>query len=203
MLSRTAKIVISILLSCLSVGLYVGLRGKERKVSMIAMILCTLGDLFMVNAFGLGDVSTYPGAAFFMIAHVVYAVGFIKASKRKSYKMANKGFYGGLILVVVSAIGLGVMAFGIEKPQTVMFFLILIYYAIIGFNLVCQFSYACNEKGSRYMLIVAMTLFLVSDFTIFLNMLDVMPAHNDFVWFTYIPAQLLIVLFNSDLKKAE
>ena len=48
-----------------------------------------------------------------------------------------------------------------------------------------------------------MALFLLSDFVIFLNMLAVTPAHNDFVWATYIPAQLLILLFCRALKRAD
>lgn len=202
MLSRTAKIIISCLLSATSVGLYLIYKGEERKRCMFAMILCTLGDFFMVDMFGLGDVSTYPGAALFMLGHVVYGLCFIKASKRKGYTIINKGFKLGVGFVIAVAVVLGVLAFTIpSKPQTVMFFLILIYVAVIGFNLACQFSYAYSEKGSRYWLSVGMSLFLISDFIIFLNMLDVMPAQNDLVWATYIPAQALIILFNSDFKK--
>lgn len=202
MLPRMAKVIISIGISVMAIILYLVLGGEERKKCMIGMITCTIGDLFMVNLFGLGDVSTYPGAGLFMLGHIIYALGFIKASKRKGYSFFNNGFKIGVGLTVLSAIVLGYLAFTIpEVPQTVMYFLILIYVAVIGFNLATQFSYGVSEKGSRYWLIVAMALFLISDFTIFLNMLDITPAHNDFVWATYIPAQILIVLFNQDLKK--
>ena len=201
MLPRTAKIIISILLSLASAVLLLVFKGKERRQCMLAMILCTVGDLFMVDAFRMGDSSTYPGAAFFMLGHVVYGLCFLKASKRKGYLFRNQGFWAGGIFVAASAVLLGVLAFAIpEKPQTVMYFLILIYLAVIGFNLSAQFSYAFSEKGSRWMLAAAMSLFLISDFVIFLNMLDITPAHNDFVWATYIPAQALILLFNQDLK---
>ena len=202
MLSRTAKIIISIILSLTSVGLFCRFKGQKRKYCMIAMILCTIGDLFMVNAFGLGDVSTYPGAAFFMIGHVVYGLGFIKASKAQGYSVVNRGFKLGLAFVILTAAVLAFFAFTVpEVPQTVMFFLILIYVAVIGFNLVCQFSYASSEKSWRYMLALGMALFLISDFIIFLNMLDVTPAHNDLVWATYIPAQALIIIFSDKFKK--
>ena len=203
MLPRIAKVIISIALSIAAVILYLALGGEERKKCMIGMIVCTLGDLFMVNLFGLGDVSTYPGAGLFMLGHIIYALGFIKAGKRKGYTLNNKGFKFGVGLTLFAAVLLGILAFTVpEVPQTIMYFLILIYIAVIGFNLSIQFSYATNEKGSRYWLIVAMTLFLLSDFVIFLNMLDITVAHNDFVWATYIPAQALIVFFNQELKKS-
>ena len=204
MLPRIAKVIISILLSALSVVLYLRLRGKERKSCMLAMLLCTVGDLFMVNLFGLGDVSTYPGAAFFMAGHVVYGLGFLKESNRKGYVFRNRGFWLGTGLVIAAAVLLGALAFTIpEEPQTLMYFLILIYLAVIGFNLACQFSYAHSEMGSRVWIAVGMALFLLSDLVIFLNMLAVTPAHNDFVWATYIPAQLLILLFCRALKRTD
>ena len=203
MLPRIAKVIISIVLSALSVTLYLTLRGRERKSCMLAMLLCTVGDLFMVNLFGLGEVSTYPGAAFFMAGHLVYGLGFMKASREKNYAFRNGGFSTGLVFTAAVTVLLGVLAFTVpQKPQTLMFFLILIYIAVIGFNLVCQFSYAWSEKGSRFMIALGMALFLISDFVIFLNMLDVTPAHNDLVWATYIPAQLLILLFCRPLKGA-
>lgn len=202
MTTREIKVCISIMLSITAIILYLLLKGEERKKAMIAMISCTFGDIFMVDIFGLGDASTYPGAAFFMLGHIIYGFTFIKASKRKNYVINNVGFKTGISFVVILTILLAILAFTIpEEKEIVMFFLILIYIIVIGFNLVCQFSYATNEKGCRYMLILGMTLFIISDFVIFLNMLNVTMAHNDLVWATYIPAQALIILFNQDLRK--
>lgn len=201
MLPRIAKIIISLSLSLLSVVLYFALKGEERKRCMYAMLLCTVGDFFMVNFFPIGEMSTYIGAAFFMIGHVIYGLAFIKASKRKNYVIFNKAMKLGIASVILCTIVLGILAFVVpETPQIVMYCLILVYIAVIAFNLASQFSYAYSEKGTRYFLIVAMSLFFVSDFVIFLNMLSITPAYNDFVWATYIPAQLLIILFNQELK---
>lgn len=202
MLPRTAKVIISILLSAMSVVLYCTLRGKLRKQCMIAMLLCTVGDVFMVNLFPIGEASTFIGAAFFMAGHVVYGTGFLRALKRSGRPVKNRGLISGVVLTVFSAVLLGVLAFTVpEKPQTLMYFLILIYIAVIGYNLALQFSYAHAEKGLRYLIALGMGLFLLSDFVIFLNMLDVTPAHNDFVWATYIPAQALVLLFCDRLKQ--
>lgn len=203
MISHTAKLVISIILSVTAVVLFIILRGRERRNTMIAMLLCTLGDVFMIDTFGLGDISTYPGAAFFIAAHIVYAITFMKASKTKGYKIKNPGMIIGIVVTVVGAIILAVAMFAKTGKMQSMFLPILVYLAIIGWNLSCQFSYAVSEKGLRFFLVAGMFLFLISDLAIFLAMVNVMPEHNDFVWLTYIPAQLILILFNSDFKKVE
>ena len=74
---------------------------------------------------------------------------------------------------------------------------ILGYLAFIGLNLISQFSYGFNRKGSFYFLPAAMTLFLISDFLVFLPMLAVVQEsviYNLVIWMFYLPAQLLIIL---------
>lgn len=205
MLPKSWKIVISILLSILSIVLFIVYGGKVRKHSMIAMLLCTIADLFMVDAFGLADISTYIGAVVFMAGHVFYGTGFLKSSKAKSYAIKNKGFFSGLALVIVATIILGVLTFTIpDKVEPILFIIIVVYIAIIGYNLVMQFSYAYSEKGKRYMLVVAMTLFIISDFLVALDMLSIIAQpQNDLVWATYIPAQAFIILFCDELSKTK
>lgn len=197
MLTHTAKLIISFALSATSVGLFVKFRGEERKLCMIAMLLSTVGDLFMTDTFHMGAASTYPGAAGFILAHIVYAICFTKASKRKGYKIANKGMGAGIALTLAVVAVLTILMFKVTGSVQGMYFPLLAYLAIIGVNLCCQFSYAVNEKGRRYWLIVGMTLFIISDMVVFLPMLNISPEYNDFVWATYAPAQLLIILFNS------
>ena len=195
--SQTDKVIISSAISLLSVLLFLKFGGRNRKMCMIAMLLCTAGDFFMTDTFHMGASSTYPGAAFFIAGHIVYAMCFVRASREKGYTFKNKGFWFGIAVTALVTAELAMLAFTIpDKPQTVMFILILVYLAVIGFNLVTQFSYAFSEKGARYLLIIAMTLFIMSDFVVFLPMLDIAGEMNDVVWLTYIPAQILIVLFN-------
>ena len=199
-LSRECKVMLSCLLSALSIVLFLKFKGTERKWCMFGMLLSTLGDIFMTDILGLGDISTYPGAAFFILAHIVYGMCFVRAGKRKNYKITNKGFWVGLLVTIAAALVLtGVMINATGSIQG-MFVPILLYLAFIGFNLVSQFSYAYSEQGRRSWIALGMFLFIVSDFLVFLPMLNVCsgtPHFNDWIWFTYVPAQLLIVLFNS------
>ena len=190
-------------MSAYSVALFAALRGRNRKICMFAMFLSTLGDLFMIDDLVPidGTLAIIIGAVFFMLSHIVYSYCFISASKRKGYKLVNGGFIAGIVTIVAATAALTVAMFMKTGEMQSMYLPLLIYLAIIGLNIACQFSYAVSEKGSRLFLILGMLLFLASDCTIFLWMLNIMPAHNDFVWFTYIPAQLLILTFNSPLKK--
>lgn len=196
------KLIMTVALSTLSVFLYFRLGGISRKLCMIAMLLSTVGDFFMTDAFGMGSFSTYPGAAFFMAAHVVYGGCFVKAAKKREYKYFGCGFRTGLVFMVLTAAGLGIAAFTVpEKPQTVMFFLILLYIAVIGYNLCSNFAFSFAAKGIYLILPFAIVLFYATDIFIFLEMLNITDALRYFVWYGYPLAQLALILFNSPLKK--
>ena len=203
MLSQISKVIISFILSGLAVFLYVRYKGSERKWCMFAMLSSTLGDIFMTDIIGMGPASTYPGAAFFILAHILYALCFIRASRRKGYGMMNKGMIVGIMLTVFTAMLMAAAMIKVTGQMQGMFLPLIAYLLFIGFNLSCQFSYAYSEGGKRGFLILGMFLFIVSDFLVFMPMLNVCegtPSFNDWIWFTYIPAQLLIILFNTDFK---
>ena len=205
MLTQLSKVIISFILSGLAVFLYARYRGAERKWCMFAMLSSTLGDVFMTDIIGMGPASTYPGAAFFILAHILYAVCFVRAGKRKGYSIMNKGMYAGMILTGLVLVLLAGSMLIVTGQMQGMFWPLVAYLLIIGFNLCCQFSYAYSEGGKRKFLMLGMVLFIISDFLVFLPMLNVCkgtPAFNDWIWFTYIPAQLLIILFNSDFRKS-
>lgn len=200
-LSHTAKLILSGSLSVLSVILFLSFKGRERKLVMYAMLLSTLGDVFMTDTFHMGGRSVIPGAAFFIASHVVYIICFTGAVRNTGRPLVNVPFRVGVILTAVAAGDLFFMMMNIAKSVQPMFFPLLIYLAVIGMNLSCQYSYAAVSGGTKNFLALGMTLFLISDFIVFLPMLNVCGEMNDLVWATYVPAQLLIVLFNSDFKK--
>lgn len=201
MIIQLVKVGISILLSVLAIILYKKFSGTERRWCMLGMILSTCGDVFMTDVLGVGPSSTYFGAAFFIMAHIVYGLCFLRASKRNGYREYNNGFKAGLVLVLFTVLLLtGLMLLRTGQVQG-MYVPLLGYLLFIGFDTVCQFSYASSKKGKCRFLIPAMTLFLFSDFLVFLPMLNICSesaAYNILIWLLYIPAQLLIVLFNSE-----
>ena len=204
MLTQPIKVILSFVLSLFAFVMYTVYKNTNRKMCMFAMFASTFGDMFMTDIFNIGLMSTYFGATFFIISHIIYALCFILSSRKKNYKYFNIGFYLGVITVTFTAIALTLMM--IIKTRNVhdMYISLLLYLFFIGLNLVSQYSYAYSEKGYRLFLILGMLLFLISDFLVFLPMLNICQEsmqYNDFIWFTYVPAQLLIIIFNSDFIK--
>ena len=194
------KVACSILLSLLAAILFLQDRREERKLCMTAMILSSIGDVFMTDVLKLGAAGTVPGAAFFILAHIVYAVCFFRAGKRNHCRIVNNGFIIGVCLTVSAAVLLTVLMFAMTGQMQEMYVPILGYLALIGLNLVSQFSYGFSRKGRFYFLPVAMTLFLISDLLVFLPMLSIVQEsviYDLVIWMFYLPAQLLIILFNS------
>ena len=204
MLTQPMKVVISFILSITAISLYIIFKNTNRKFCMFAMLSSTLGDIFMTDILHIGSMSTYFGAFFFILAHIIYALCFIFDSRRKNYKFFNIGFYVGIIVVIVTIIVLTLLMLNKTNKIQGMYIPLLVYLLFIGFNLVSQFSFAYSEKGYRLFLLLGMLLFIISDFLVFLPMLNICQEsmqYNDYIWFTYIPAQLLIMIFNSDFIK--
>ena len=195
------KVTISLILSLLAICLYLKQGGVERKYCMVGMMLSTAGDVFMTDVLKLGSIGTYPGAAFFILAHIVYACCFFRAGKKYGITLKNKGFYAGILLTVSVAVLLTVLMFLKTGTMQPMYLPLLLYLVFIGINLVSQFSFGYGKRGRCIFLIPAMTLFLISDFLVFLPMLSVRPesvGYNILIWVFYVPAQLLIILCNTD-----
>lgn len=194
------KVACSFLLSLLAVILFLRNRREERQLCMVAMILSSIGDVFMTDVLKLGSASTIPGAVFFILAHIVYAVCFFRAGKKKQCRIVNNGFIVGACLIAFSVALLTILMFVTTGQMQSMYVPLLGYLAFIGLNLISQFSYGFSRKGKFYFLPVAMTLFLVSDLLVFLPMLAIVQEsviYNLLIWVLYLPAQLLIILFNS------
>lgn len=196
------KLLMTLTLSALSVVLYFALKCEARRLCMFAILLSTAGDFFMTDALGIGGFSTYIGAGLFIVAHGLYADCFRRKAKAAGYKYFGGGFFAGLFLMLVSAIALGVAAFTVPaEPRSLMFFLILVYIAVIGYNLCSNFAFSFSAGGVYLLLPFAITLFYATDVFIFLDMLNISHALRQYVWYGYPIAQLLLILFNSPLRK--
>jgi len=189
------KLTMSIALSIFSIVLYLIRKNKIRHISMVFMVLSTIGDIFMTDSLHIGDASLYPGAGSFILGHILIGLFYIYYSKKNNYKYLNKGFNIGLILTIVLVIIIEVLAFVVPSTPHVLFsILIAIYMIIIGFNMVGAFSLSYS-RGDKYKILpISLVLFLLTDIWIFLNMLDIYLYVQQFVWYFYPIAQLGIIL---------
>ena len=195
------RMIITALLSLISVLMFCVYKTEVRKNVMLAMLLSSVGDVFMVNSASIGAFSTYIGAAVFIAAHIVYGEGFRKQIKAVGEKPYNKMLYAGVVVMVVSAVVLGVLAFTVaDEKKPIMFVLILFYIAAIGYNVCMNFSYAKVAGGTACILPFAILAFYLTDIFIFEDMLNIDHSMRRFVWLIYPEAQLLLILFNSSLK---
>lgn len=192
------KLICTGILSVIAVVLYLlNKDSKPRLYCMIAMLLCTVGDIFMTNTFKINDmVSTIIGASSFMAGHIFYGQMF-KTLKGKDSKLKNTGFYIGLVVGLLPIIIMDILGFtAVEEPNTLYLICVPVYVLIITYHIACNYSYGWDKKeGRRIILALAVTLFYLTDIWIFLYMFGLAPkALQDCVWHFYPLAQLLIIL---------
>ncbi|MBP9988146.1 MAG: hypothetical protein KBT46_01470 [Ruminococcus sp.] len=196
------RMIITALLSLISVLMFCIYKTEVRKNVMLAMLLSSVGDVFMVNSASIGVFSTYIGAAIFIAAHLVYGESFRKQIKSVGEKPYNIMFFIGIAIMITSAVVLGVLAFTVaDEKKPIMFVLILFYIAAIGYNVCMNFSYAKIAGGTACILPFAILAFYLTDIFIFEDMLNIDHSMRKFVWLIYPEAQLLLILFNSGLKR--
>lgn len=193
------KLICTGLLSVTAIVLYLlNRKSKPRLWCMIAMLLCTVGDIFMTNTFKIdGMVSTIIGATSFIAGHLAYCNMFYLL-KKKEGKLVNLGFIIGLVVGLVPIIVMDIMGFTmVEEPKVLYLIAVPVYVAVISVHIACNFSYGWQIKSWRsIVLALAVLLFYVTDLWIFLYMFDLAPkALQDCVWHFYPLAQLLIILF--------
>lgn len=202
MISASAKMIMTAALSCVAVGMYVFLGGRSRRSCMLAMLLSSLGDVFMVDGIINWSLSTYVGAAFFISAHFVYADCFRKNGEERGFKYFGTGFYAGAAFMLLSVVMLAVLELTVPtEKMPLMFGLILIYIAVIGYNLCSGASFGFSAGGMFLVLPAALAVFYITDIFIFLDMLNIEHSLRSYVWYAYPAAQLCLVLFNSEFKK--
>lgn len=198
------KLVATFTLSIIAIVLYLlNRKSKQRLLCMIAMIACSVGDIFMTNTFKINDmVSTIIGATSFIVGHLFYANMFY-VMKKKS-KLLNKGFYIGLLLGLIPIIIMDILGFVlVDEPNTLYLICVPFYVLVISIHIACNFSYGFDKKDYKSIILAfAVTLFYVTDIWIFLYMFKLAPKSlQDCVWHFYPLAQLLIIIFSDERIK--
>ena len=193
------KLVFTACLSVLAIVLHaINPKSKARRLCMFAMLLCTVGDVFMTNSFKIDDmVSTIIGAVSFMGGHVFYAWMFYQL-KEKRPKIRNLGSLIGIIIGIVPIVVIVILgATLVPEPKVLYLCAVPVYVLVITMHIAMNFSYSFEIKSWRsFVLVFAVVLFYVTDIWIFLYMFGLAPKSlQDCVWYFYPIAQLLLILF--------
>jgi len=206
--AKWIKMLATGLLSLIAIVLFLlNKKSKARKLIMIAMILCSIGDVFMTNLFKInGTVSMAIGASAFIAGHLFYAQSNRVLVKQNNGKVLNPGFYIGWAVALVPEITMIIMSFTplASEPTFILYAIFVpLYVIMIGVHISYNFSYSYTIKSWRSILMAfGVTLFYVTDIWIFLNMYNICDIESA-IWHFYPVAQLMIILFAVPILKKE
>lgn len=193
--------VLTILLSLLALVLALLSPSPSRWFCFAAMAASSIGDIFLMRFHGLERI--FPnyfviGAAFFMLAHLLYFNTYRLLAKKHSYPFMNTGV---IIIAVIAVICL--VYFTVICTQRAHFdwrryFLAMIYLCMISLGSSMIFSYSFSHMHvNPFSLIAAIGAlsFLISDLIIGLGLLAGIPRFDHLIWWFYPIGQVLIILF--------
>ncbi len=171
------------------------LKEKFMKIILISLVFSMGGDVFLM--FRNDDLFVF-GLASFLIAHVLYIVGFVGSNKLASPQLPLGGklvfaipyafFVTGFLFILKDYILL--------NPATQkMFIPVVIYACVIGtMGIFASWRISSTGKASFYMVLCGALLFIASDSMIAINkFVQPLPYASLLIMSTYITAQYLIV----------
>ncbi|MBQ8576547.1 MAG: hypothetical protein IJ449_01050 [Clostridia bacterium] len=194
--------VLTMLMSLLSLVLAVCKKKKAAWICFAAMATSSVGDLFMTRFGNLEEIfggnCFVLGAAFFMVAHILYLTSYRMYAKAKSYKFFNGGVVAALVIALACLVYFTVVC--AQRNDFSMYFLCMLYLIVITCNCATIFSYAwasVTEGKKPYMALagIGALSFLLSDMIIGLDALAGISDFGWLIWWLYPVGQILINIF--------
>ncbi len=192
--------VLTFLLSLTAVILAAGFRTKDRWLCMAAMLLSTAGDIFMDNFMDIGSKIPIPpffvGAAFFILAHIVYIFAFSYLIRAKEYTLINPGFWAAIVFVLACGVFVIAKSLSGGSVNWGMMLLCVVYMCIIGTNCAFISSFAWSVKSIRSIAALGAVSFFISDLIIGYNVLVGYPGDTiwGLIWWFYPIGQFFMIL---------
>lgn len=189
--------VLTLLMSVFALVMALIFPSHARWLCFAAMAFSSVGDIFLMRFGGLDKV--FPnyfmiGAAFFMLAHLLYAACFTLRIRESGAAFFNAG---AVIALVIAAVCFAYFAkLCMEPGRRDQYPLILVYLIIISINCMSIFSYAYSSAGRHPMAILAAVgavSFLLSDLIIGLGMAAGINQYDHLIWWLYPIGQILII----------
>ena len=191
--------VLTWLMTLLSIVLAVCRRRRHAYFCAAAMFISSCGDMFMTRFGNIEEI--FPnyfiiGAAFFMLAHVMYTITYRTLAKSKGYRYFNGGVIVSLLIALACLVYFTVIC--AQRSDFSMYFLCMLYLAVITVNCSTIFSYAWSSAKSRPVLVmcaVGALSFFLSDLIIGLDTLAGISDFGHLIWWLYPIGQILINVF--------
>ena len=194
------SMVLSGLLSLTALVLALCFHSKDRWLCCAAMLLSTIGDLFMANFSSISEKlpvpSFYVGATFFIFAHILYIFTYRVLIRQNGFAPVNPGFRAAVVFVLACGALVIWKCFRNGNVDWAMLILCVIYMCIIGCNCATIFSYAWSVKSIRSIAALGALSFFLSDLIIGVEALT--GFTTDFlwgmIWWLYPIGQFFIIL---------
>lgn len=197
------ELVLTLILSSLAVLFAVLYHTPDRFVRMAAMLLCTGGDLIIMNFKGVRRYLKHllpAGATLFAFGHICYMLSYGMLFLKNGYSLITNGKVNGGLVTGLLFIGTG-MILGciacVKWGRKRMIPLVLVYGTVLGANCCMILSYAWAAAYTGVLAITAglgVVVFVISDFGVVMERLDRRHNWHTFVWWLYPIGQLLMVI---------
>ena len=188
-------LVLTMLLSLSALGSAMVFPSTARWLCFAAMLMSSVGDIFLMHFRAIEkNIPNYFifGAAFFMLAHVLYTACF-------GVKIRANGaayFNGGAIIALVIAAACLIYFVSICQNKSQLP-LAMVYLAIITLNCMTVFSYAWSSGMGRPLGLIAAVgalSFLASDLIIGFGLLASIHRYDWLIWWLYPIGQALLIV---------
>lgn len=188
------SLVLTILLSVTALLLAMMLHTPVRWLCFAAMLMSSVGDIFLMHFKIIEEkIPNYfvIGAAFFMLAHLLYTACFGLKIRMQGSAYLNGGAIAALL--IASACLIYFTSICKNKGQLP---LAVAYLAIITLNCMTVFSYAWSRGMGDLLAILAAAgaaSFLASDLVIGFGLLANIHRYDDLIWWLYPIGQMMLI----------
>ena len=168
---------------------------------MAAMLLSTVGDMFMDNFRDINSKLPNPGffvgAFFFICAHIVYIFVYRHLICERQYTLVNPGFWAAIAFVLACGVLVVGKSLSGGSVNWGMLVLCVVYMCIIGANCATICSFAWSVKSIRSIAALGAVSFFISDLIIGYNVLVGYPGDViwGLIWWFYPIGQFFMILF--------
>lgn len=191
---RMGKLALTLLMSLYAFVLAAVMHTPARWLCALAMLASSVGDIFLMHFKGIER--RFPnyfiiGAAFFMLAHLLYPACFALGIDA----LGAWYFNGGAVLALVIAVICLTYFTGICKNHS-QYPLAVAYLVVITLNCMTVFSYVWSASAANptaLLAAVGAASFLASDLIIGLGMLAGIHRYDHLIWWLYPIGQILLI----------
>ena len=189
------------LLSLFSLLLALFAGGVDRWICFAAMVLSSVGDIFLMNFKHLS--LRFPnyfviGAVFFMLSHLVYASAFCCLNRSFGYAPKGVGLYTGIAVALAALVFFLSLMARSGRLNAYNLAIAVVYLAVISVNMCSVFNFTFHAAADghpwRLLSAVGMFSFFLSDCFIGLNMLGGISRYGHLIWWYYPIGQILLLI---------